>query len=187
MLRLWANRLFAALALVTKRSSFSLNKFRTGLEIRSDKPCRYVDGAIHREGVVGDTSSKDYSTGVGRLRSLRLRTLWSNCTQRGGAGNIASPQLKPQMGKSEAHDVIPEVDVRDGHEKFHTGVSRPKKQGIYRCWLKANALQRGGQGNVHKEKYGGHSHDQSKKSVLDKAKEALHLDGHKKDAAHSTS
>jgi len=48
-------------------------------------------------------------------------------------------------------------------------------------------MQRGGQGNVYKEKYGGHSHDQSKKSVLDKAKEALHLDGNKKDAANSTS
>jgi hypothetical protein len=41
------------------------------------------------------------------------------------------------------------------------------------------APQRGGGGNVHKEKYGGHSHDPSKPSIIEKAKELI--TGHHKD------
>ncbi|KAF2435862.1 hypothetical protein EJ08DRAFT_692437 [Tothia fuscella] len=72
---------------------------------------------------------------------------------RGGAGNIVhSPQVKPERRGSQ--DIIPEANLipGEGHENFHTG--------------------RGGGGNVHKEKYGGHSHDPSKpkESVIDKAK-----------------
>lgn len=45
------------------------------------------------------------------------------------------------------------------------------------------ASQRGGAGNVYKEKYGGHSHSRSpdgrKPGLTDKVKQALHLDGKK--------
>ncbi|KAF1992626.1 hypothetical protein K402DRAFT_10623 [Aulographum hederae CBS 113979] len=95
----------------------------------------YVDGGIHREGVVGDSREADYSTG------------------RGGAGNIASPQVKAAEGSGGSTDVIPDVDVREGHENFHTG--------------------RGGGGNVHKEKYGGHTHDPNRETLLDKAKQLV--------------
>jgi hypothetical protein len=41
------------------------------------------------------------------------------------------------------------------------------------------AMQRGGGGNVHKEKYGGHTHDPNKPSIIEKAKELL--TGHHKE------
>lgn len=41
-------------------------------------------------------------------------------------------------------------------------------------------LQRGGSGNVHKEKYGGHSHSPNREGFTDKVKHALHLDKDKK-------
>jgi hypothetical protein len=44
-------------------------------------------------------------------------------------------------------------------------------------WLTGG--QRGGGGNVHKEKYGGHSHSPDRQGVVDKVKHALHLDGKK--------
>lgn len=37
----------------------------------------------------------------------------------------------------------------------------------------ANCKKRGGDGNVHKEKYGGHSHDPSKPTLIEKAKALL--------------
>ncbi|KAF2403729.1 hypothetical protein EJ06DRAFT_470931 [Trichodelitschia bisporula] len=77
---------------------------------------------------------------------------------RGGAGNIvASPKLGPTEGRRST-DVIPETALRtdEGHENFHTG--------------------RGGGGNVHKEKYGGHTTDPSKPSIVDKAKSLFHKD-----------
>ncbi|KAH0270982.1 hypothetical protein KCU71_g18823, partial [Aureobasidium melanogenum] len=60
---------------------------------------------------------------------------------RGGAGNIVdSPRVGPVDGKSSgSEDVIPEPAMRNsaGYDNFHTG--------------------RGGEGNIYKEKYGGHS------------------------------
>ncbi|KAG9964552.1 hypothetical protein KCU61_g2575, partial [Aureobasidium melanogenum] len=60
---------------------------------------------------------------------------------RGGAGNIVdSPRVGPVNGKSSgSEDVIPEPAMRNsaGYDNFHTG--------------------RGGEGNIYKEKYGGHS------------------------------
>jgi hypothetical protein len=38
-------------------------------------------------------------------------------------------------------------------------------------------LKRGGEGNVYKEKYGGHSHSPERKGLGDKIKQALHMDG----------
>ncbi|GAB7354102.1 hypothetical protein MBLNU459_g4668t1 [Dothideomycetes sp. NU459] len=68
---------------------------------------------------------------------------------RGGAGNIVdSPRVRPSIvgGSAASEDVIPEPAMHNPHaqENFHTG--------------------RGGGGNVHKDKYGGHSHSQEKKA-----------------------
>jgi hypothetical protein len=82
--------------------------------------------------------------------------------QRGGAGNIGkSPHLGPVDGASPRHsqEYIPENALREQQEDFHTG--------------------RGGAGNVHKEKYGGHTHSPDRKGLGDKIKEKLHLDGKK--------
>jgi len=87
---------------------------------------------------------------------------------RGGAGNIvASPQVKPTRRLSQ--DVIPEANLvpAEGHENFHTG--------------------RGGAGNEHIQKYGGHSKPQHvpgeagrKDSIVDKAKHKVEELLHKK-------
>lgn len=38
--------------------------------------------------------------------------------------------------------------------------------------------QRGGEGNIHKDKYGGHSHSsEPRESLVDKAKQFFHKDG----------
>ncbi|KAF2266087.1 hypothetical protein CC78DRAFT_164905 [Lojkania enalia] len=80
---------------------------------------------------------------------------------RGGAGNIAkSPHIGPQDEGRKSIDYIPENALRETQENYHTG--------------------RGGEGNVHKDKYGGHSHSPDRKGFIDRAKEKLHLDGHKK-------
>lgn len=73
----------------------------------------YTDGGIVREGVQGESVEGDFSTG------------------RGGAGNIGkSPRLGPQTERNERRsvDMVPEVDVREGQDEFHTGVSR-----LYSC------------------------------------------------------
>jgi hypothetical protein len=67
----------------------------------------YTDGGIVREGVQGQSVDGDFSTG------------------RGGAGNITkSPRVGPQVdGKRRSVDMVPEVDVREAQDEFHTGVS----------------------------------------------------------------
>ncbi|KAK4897787.1 hypothetical protein LTR27_004559 [Elasticomyces elasticus] len=79
---------------------------------------------------------------------------------RGGAGNmIESPRDGTPVPKSEEY--VPETAMRsgEGHENYHTG--------------------RGGQGNVHKDKYGGHSGpqkgegDERKEGLMEKVKHAL--------------
>lgn len=92
---------------------------------------------------------------------------------RGGAGNFAAGTgAKPAGGAAAptSEDVIPEPAFRsaEGYENFHTG--------------------RGGQGNVHRAEFGGHSNAQSEhkgehkhENILDKAKHAIGLD--KKDKA----
>ncbi len=101
----------------------------------------YVEGEITREGVIGQPGhlqGGDYSAG------------------RGGAGNMVpsprtgtpvsvkggrQPPPPAPVGTSiESSDAIPETAMREqhpGYDKFHTG--------------------RGGGGNIHKDKYGGHS------------------------------
>ncbi|KAF2468056.1 uncharacterized protein BDR25DRAFT_305092 [Lindgomyces ingoldianus] len=86
-------------------------------------------------------------------------------TGRGGTGNIGmSPRLNPQEGiPRRSQDIIPETALREHQENFHTG--------------------RGGEGNIHKDKYGGHSHSPDRKGVVDKVKHVLHLDKDKKPAS----
>ncbi|KAI5241983.1 hypothetical protein E4T43_05013 [Aureobasidium subglaciale] len=76
---------------------------------------------------------------------------------RGGAGNIVdSPRVRPVGDKTPvSEDIIPEPAMRNsaGHDNFHTG--------------------RGGEGNVYKEKYGGHSTPQEKKEEKPHEKESL--------------
>lgn len=118
----------------------------------------YVDGAIVREGAVGESGVPEYSAG------------------RGGAGNMVQPTGSQSNKPSE--EVIPESATRIGgsdQDNFHTG--------------------RGGQGNIHKEKYGGHSSAKEqdaaiaknspknsphvgaqKESILEKVKHAVGLD-----------
>ncbi|KAL1311651.1 hypothetical protein AAFC00_001761 [Neodothiora populina] len=83
---------------------------------------------------------------------------------RGGMGNIVD---NPDVSSKPSEDVVPEPAMRPAHqENFHTG--------------------RGGEGNVHKEKYGGHSHAH-KESIGDKVKHMLHMDKEKEhDAAEKT-
>ncbi|EMF10971.1 uncharacterized protein SEPMUDRAFT_150898 [Sphaerulina musiva SO2202] len=118
----------------------------------------YVDGAIVREGAVGESGVPEYSAG------------------RGGAGNMVQP-TGSQLNKP-SEEIVPESATRIGgadYDNFHTG--------------------RGGQGNIHKEKYGGHSSAKEqdaaiaknspknsphvgaqKESILEKVKHAVGLD-----------
>lgn len=116
----------------------------------------YVDGEIVHEGTAGESGrgQGEYSAG------------------RGGAGNIVpSPRGSPAPGRGpsappaerRSQDVVPEPAMKAGeqYENFHTG--------------------RGGEGNIHRDKYGGHSHPQKEKkegheSLIDKAKHAMGLD-----------
>lgn len=63
-----------------------------------------------------------------------------------------------------SEDVVPEPATRAGdYDNFHTG--------------------RGGQGNVHKEKYGGHSSpDRGKEGLGDKVKHLFGKDKHKEES-----
>lgn len=126
----------------------------------------YTDGAIVREGPEGQSADNEaLSTG------------------RGGAGNIGgaggqrlgvataivrgtsrSRSRNPDGSRRPApleDDVVPEPAMRqDDYANFHTG--------------------RGGEGNVHKKKYGGHSSagEQRGDSVGDKIKHALGIGKH---------
>lgn len=124
-----------------------------------EDPNTYTDGDIVREGFVGESERPEYSAGRGGAGNMVG-------TPRSGSPRIGSPRISsPRSGTpvSASEEVIPETAMRpaDGHENFHTG--------------------RGGQGNVHKDKYGGHSapQDGSKPSLLEKAKHAVGLDKHK--------
>ena len=79
---------------------------------------------------------------------------------RGGAGNMVP---SPRNGSPvPSQDVIPETATKEKYDNFHTG--------------------RGGQGNVHKDKYDGHSKppkSERRESFVEKAKHAVGLDGKK--------
>jgi hypothetical protein len=47
--------------------------------------------------------------------------------------------------------------------------------------------QRGGGGNVYKEKYGGHTHDPNRESIIDKAKHKVEELLHKKPSSRTSS
>ncbi|WPG98886.1 Hypothetical protein R9X50_00168600 [Acrodontium crateriforme] len=153
----------------------------------------YVDGDIVREGVVGESDRPQYSAGRGGAANIVPSPAMTPVT--GGLGQPPPPTNSNGKGKeldgqpstsapgtpaTAPHSgaglgkpselVVPETATRpvaDGYENFHTG--------------------RGGQGNVYKEKYGGHSGPQKehkakedkehkeKESLLDKAKHAMGL------------
>lgn len=75
-----------------------------------------------------------------------------NIIQRGGAGNIESPSIKPRKSSTVPGDadVVPETALRPGHEyeNFHTG--------------------RGGEGNVHRDRPTGQGHEHE--GLMEKAK-----------------
>lgn len=140
-------------------------------------PHVYTDGAIVREGVQGESSEPEYSTG------------------RGGAGNISTPRHgTPDPHAHASHpagrrstDVIPEPALRQpgpDHANYHTG--------------------RGGEGNIHRKKYGGHSGPQkedeekhhhvekeaegegAEKGLGEKVTHLLHMDGHGRKSGESS-
>lgn len=67
---------------------------------------------------------------------------------------VNSPRVGPADGRRSSQDIIPDQNLVEGHPDFHTG--------------------RGGGGNVHKEKYGGHSNDPNKPSLFEKIKGTIH-------------
>ena len=85
------------------------------------------------------------------------------------AGNIIHPTESGKAGKP-SEEVVPESATRvpgESYQNFHTG--------------------RGGEGNVHKDKYGGHSSakeqaaaDGHKEGLMEKVKHAIGMD-HKKE------
>ncbi|KAJ5781003.1 hypothetical protein N7457_006163 [Penicillium paradoxum] len=94
----------------------------------------YVDGEIVREGIYGDQGDGAYSAGV----STRFPSITSisgtsadayTYMQRGGAGNIGSPHIRPASTPHDA-EMVPEHAV-------HASMDEPHHTG------------RGGQGNVH--------------------------------------
>lgn len=87
-----------------------------------------------------------------------------------------SPRLDAQTERRSV-DLVPEINAREGQEEFHTGVSLTTRT-TQSATL--TILQRGGAGNVYKEKHGGHSQSPERKGIADKVKHALHLDKEKK-------
>lgn len=103
----------------------------------------YTDGEIVREGPLGDQGNGAYSTGVRPFLPplppstppQKPPTSTNPPSQRGGAGNIDSPSLRPTTDAKTAgdSDVVPETAMKPGaqYENYHVG--------------------RGGEGNVHRE------------------------------------
>ena len=86
---------------------------------------------------------------------------------------VPSPRVGATSGgpvPQSSDDVIPEPAMKAGEQyaDFHTG--------------------RGGEGNVHRDKYGGHSkaQDGKKEGLLDKAKHAIGLDKKKEEKTDPT-
>ena len=97
---------------------------------------------------------------------------------RGGAGNmVPSPRINPSEGPGSAVggsvETMPEGQrVGENYADFHTG--------------------RGGEGNVHRDKFGGHSHPPKEQKeghgggLLEKAKHAVGMDKKKGEGSSST-
>lgn len=63
---------------------------------------------------------------------------------------VESPRVGAVDGRRGSQDIIPEQNLVEGHPDFHTG--------------------RGGGGNIHREKYGGHTSDPNKPSIIEQIK-----------------
>ncbi|KAJ5555605.1 hypothetical protein N7535_008039 [Penicillium sp. DV-2018c] len=112
----------------------------------------YVDAEIVREGVYGDQGDGAYSAG-----SQKTQLIVTLDIQRGGAGNIGSPNVRPSTNVPHDVEVIPEHALRPSNdETYHTG--------------------RGGQGNVHLDKEAKEKDAKKKiahKGLADKLKDKL--------------
>lgn len=85
-----------------------------------------MDGEIVREGVYGDQGDGAYSAGVRKNPKHKQTYTFIQLTtvQRGGAGNIGSPMVRPTSRVPHDADMIPELAVRNStDETYHTGVS----------------------------------------------------------------
>lgn len=105
-----------------------------------------------REGPVGDQGDGAYSAGVSHPHPLIINAI-TDCGQRGGVGNIGSPSVKPKSGKPHDGDVIPELDVKEPYDDYHTG--------------------RGGAGNEHHEGREKKEHDINHTGLADKLKNKI--------------
>lgn len=107
----------------------------TYTKTKPKKKTRYVDGEIVREGPYGDQGDGAYSAGVSTTISPHptnpnpkpkstTPTDARDSIQRGGAGNIGSPMVRPSSRAPHDVEMIPELAVRDStDETYHTGVS----------------------------------------------------------------
>ncbi|TKA28221.1 hypothetical protein B0A50_04193 [Salinomyces thailandicus] len=98
-------------------------------------------------------------------------------TGRGGAGNVIqtpnTPATATENTSAISEEIVPETAMRaqtPEYDNFHTG--------------------RGGQGNVHRERFGGHSSKKEeegagKESLMEKAKHAMGMDQKKKGEGES--
>ncbi|KAE9965925.1 hypothetical protein EG328_009302 [Venturia inaequalis] len=85
---------------------------------------------------------------------------------RGGAGNmVESPRVGAVGARRGSQDIIPDQNLVEGQPDFHTG--------------------RGGGGNIHREKYGGHTSDPNKPSIIEKIKDTV-LPHHKEKKAEGS-
>lgn len=90
--------------------------------IGKDDSTLYTDGGIVREGVAGESTNPEYSSGVCHQKSKHGPAYMLTILQRGGAGNIVD---SPKVRAAASEDMIPEPSVRNSGEyaNFHTGVS----------------------------------------------------------------
>ncbi|KAF2754317.1 hypothetical protein EJ05DRAFT_479834 [Pseudovirgaria hyperparasitica] len=126
-------------------------------------------------GNIGKSDGTEYADGSIVRENISDTITEPHSGGRGGFGNIHTPTKgTPKLGATQRDDaeIVPETALKHGeYENYHTG--------------------RGGEGNVHKEKYGGHSQaqkehkttEEGKSSIADKVKHALHLDKDKKSGA----
>ncbi|KAK5112517.1 hypothetical protein LTR62_004274 [Meristemomyces frigidus] len=115
-------------------------------------------------GNIGPDTTTYVDGGITREGPLGESSNGEYSSGRGGAGNmIETPRNGTPVPQSQEVVTEPSMRTAEGHENFHTG--------------------RGGQGNVHIDKYGGHSAPATtgEHGILNKAKHALGMDKKKEE------
>jgi len=141
--------------------------------IGSDPDATYVDGDIVREGVAGEPENpgRDYSAGRGGAGNIIPPARTGASARNASASHDTLPPPAGQQPQQPQHDFVPETATRTSRSSdYHTG--------------------RGGEGNVHRDMYGGHSSPQKEhrgsgkvEELVEKAKHAIGLNqGHPKKA-----